>query len=107
MVSFDALASSLLSDARRAQVLLEVGPGRDRLDQARAILLLDGEQGIDIERINQEEPAVFLVRTSPERARRLVIALTENGFTRLKSIYPSRSGGKAAEPAESQELGRR
>jgi hypothetical protein len=84
-----------------------VGPGRERLDQARAILLLDGEQDIDIERINQEEPAVLLVRTSPERARRLVIALTETGFTRLKSIYPSRSGGKAAEPVGIQEIGRR
>ena len=45
---------------------------------------------------------MLLVRTSPARARGLVIALSENGFTRLKSIYPSRSGGgHAAEAVES------
>ena len=69
-----------------------MGPGPRSLKQARAILLQDGEDNIDIERINQVEPAVLLVRTTPEKARRLVMALTENGFTRLKSIYPARSG---------------
>ena len=92
MVSFDSLASSLRCDAKLAQLLLEVGPGPRSLKQARAILLQDGEDNIDIERINQVEPAVLLVRTTPEKARRLVMALTENGFTRLKSIYPARSG---------------
>ena len=92
MVSFDSLASSLLCDAKLAQLLLEVGPGPRSLNQARAILLQEGEGNIDIERINQIEPAVLLVRTTPEKARRLVVALTENGFTRLKSIYPARSG---------------
>ncbi|MCB2191571.1 MAG: hypothetical protein KQI62_08400 [Deltaproteobacteria bacterium] len=62
------------------------------MKQAQAILAQDGGQDIDIERINQGEPAILLVRTTPERARRLVIALTENGFTRLKSIYPAQSG---------------
>lgn len=92
MVSFDSLASSLLSDAKLAQLLLEVGPGPQSLERARAILVQDGEGDIDIERINQGEPALLLVRTIPEKARRLVMVLTENGFTRLKSIDPARSG---------------
>jgi len=92
VVSFDSLASSLLCDAKLAQILLEVGPGPQSLEQARAILAEHAEGDIDIERINQVEPALLLVRTTPERARRLMIAFTENGFTRLKSIYPARCG---------------
>lgn len=84
------MAASLICDTELAQLLLEVGPGPGNLEQARDILLQDGEGGIEIERIGREEPVVLLVRATPERARRLVITLTENGFTRLKSIYPAR-----------------
>lgn len=90
MVSFETLAASLACDAKLAQLLLEVGPGPGNLEQARAILLQDGDGGIEIECISRGEPSVLLVRTTPERARRLVITLTENGFIRLKSIYPAR-----------------
>lgn len=94
MVSFDLLASSMVSDPKQAQLLLEVGSSPRSLEQARAVLLQNAGNDINIERLNREEPAVLLVRTTPERARRLVIALTEKGFTRLKTIYPVRAGAQ-------------
>lgn len=101
MVSFDLLASSLVSDSKQAQLLLEVGSDPRRRQAAQAILLEDGEEGIAIERIGREDPAILLVRTNPDRARRLVITLTENGFTRLKSIYPARPMPQEAGEPES------
>jgi len=91
VVSFESLAASLEPDPKLALLLVEVGPGPRRLKQAQAILA-QGEAGeMKILHLDQGEPVVLLVHTTAEKARRLIMTLIENGFTRLKSIYPARS----------------
>ncbi len=102
LFSFETLASSLGPHPSLALLLVEVGPGPRRLEQARAVLAQLGVEEAQIQRLSPEEPVVLLVRIPPDLGRRVVLALSENGFTRLKSIYPARPPAASGEGASLQ-----
>lgn len=90
MFSFESLASTLEPHPSLALLLLEVGQGPQRLGQARAVLAQLGVGESQIECISPEEPFLLLIRVRPELGHQVVLAFIENGFTRLKIIYPAR-----------------
>ena len=86
---FNKFSETLVPHPDHAQILIEVNPGINSLDDALGIL-----KGSEIEPIGYEiqkhgDPSWVLIYLSPEDMRDAVFGLTEAGFIKLVGINPS------------------
>jgi hypothetical protein len=88
--SFEAIADTLRPDDYYALILLAENNRQATYEKALEILQKLGFEGADHTLLREEYPAIVLIRLPAAHLREAVLKLTENGFTKLKGISPTR-----------------
>lgn len=86
MDKFDEYASSLVPQATRSQILLEIADDTETLEKALSVLHCNGFPPIAYEFVKKGSPTWIHIYLPPVDIKKASLTLTEAGFSRLSSL---------------------